>query len=97
MGLTSGNDEIIRRVLLEHEPHGPDIVLSVTPITPSVEIPELDGRSGPLPFGQTACNLAGYELDPSSLRLVIEKDSRARVQTISLPVVLGYPIPKNLR
>src|SRR5579859_406668 len=40
-GPPAGDHEVFRLVLLQHQPHGPDVVLGVTPVTLGLEIPKL--------------------------------------------------------
>src|SRR5918996_1760094 len=74
VGLACGDHEVVRLVLLEHQPHGLDIVLGIAPVALGVEVAE-----GKLPL-QTeldrCCSvgdLAGDELQPPALGLVVEK------------------------
>jgi hypothetical protein len=70
-----GNDEVVRGVVLEHQPHRLDVVLGIAPVAPGVEVAEpqltrlaeLDRRGVP-------GDLARHELEPATLGLVVEED-----------------------
>ena len=71
----AGGDHIVLGlVLLEHQPHGLDVVPGIAPVALGVEVAErhllgeaeLDGGGG-------VGDLAGDELEPATLRFVIEK------------------------
>jgi hypothetical protein len=40
MRMARGDDEIFRHILLQHEPHGPDVVAGKSPIPAAVETSE---------------------------------------------------------
>src|SRR3954454_15762607 len=72
--LPGGDHVVVGLVLLEHQPHGLYVVLRVAPVPFGVEVPErqllleaeLDG-------GRRVAHLAGHELEPAALGLVVEK------------------------
>jgi len=42
VGFVGGNDIIVRPILLQHEPHGLDVFLGVTPVALGIEVAEID-------------------------------------------------------
>src|SRR5918999_704890 len=89
MGLARGDHEVVRLVVLEHEPHGLDVVLGVAPIALGIEVaegelllkPELDGS-------RAVGDLAGDKLEPTALRVVDDDaaDPGAEVSALGLEV-----------
>src|SRR5215213_4798176 len=71
--LAGGDHEVVRRVLLEHQPHRLDVVPGVAPVALGIEVAErqllleaeLDGR------GRVG-DLARDELQPAAFRFVVE-------------------------
>src|SRR6185295_831448 len=78
MVLAGGDDEVVGGLLLEHEPHGADVVAGVAPVAFGVDVAEaellleaeLDGRDG-------VGDLAGDELLAAAGAFVVEEDARA--------------------
>src|SRR5712691_2596285 len=88
VGLARGDHVIVRVLLLEHEPHGLDVVAGVAPVAPGLEVAEpqlrletaLDARH---PVG----HLAGDELEAAPRRLVVEQDPAAGEEVVALAIV----------
>jgi hypothetical protein len=77
VGLTRRDHVVLRLVLLEHQPHGLDVVLGVAPVTLRVEVSEGELLlQAELDRGRTVGDLAGHELQPPTGSFVVEKYSR---------------------
>ena len=96
-GLVGGNDVIVRRILLQHQPHCPYIVLGVTPVPLCVHVPQLNVIQNPLldPCHSVG-DLPGHELLASSLGFMVEQNAGACKQAVAFPVVLGDPVAVQL-
>src|SRR3546814_3232373 len=89
---------IVRRVLLQHQPHSANIFARVSPISLGVEVPEpklvlpfkFDRRSRPR-------DLALNKSLAAQWAFVIEKNAVGGVNAISLAVVHNDPIGIELR
>ena len=71
-----GDHEVLRRIVLEYEPHTLHIVLSITPVTEGVEVAEIEAVL--LALGDAGCSesdLAGHEGLATTLALVVEEDT----------------------
>src|ERR1035437_8792416 len=88
VGMAGTDDIVIRCILLEHEPHGADIVWGVAPIAASVQVAKVklidnavfDSGDGP-------GNLARYEGLAAARRLMVEENAAGSVETVALPVI----------
>ena len=49
MGLAGGDDVVVGLVLLEHQPHGPDVVAGESPVALGVEVAHDQSSSAGLP------------------------------------------------
>ena len=77
--LAGGDHEVVRLVLLEHQPHRLDVVPGVAPVALRVEVAERQLALKPeLDRGGAVGDLASHELEAATLALVVEEDSRAR-------------------
>src|SRR5919106_2167305 len=91
--LAGGDHEVIRLVLLEHEPHGLDVVLGVAPIALRIEAaegnlllePELDG-------GRAMSDLTGDELEPAPFRVVDDHATDADAEPFALGLEVEYEL-----
>src|SRR5207245_6363627 len=90
-GMTfSGRDYIVVGPgLLEHHPHGLDILAGMAPISLCVKVTQAEflGRSE-FDFGHLRSNFPSNELDAPTTRLVIKEDSTAGKHIVSLAVIL---------
>ncbi len=88
-----GDDVIVRRVLLQHQPHRLDIVARVAPVALGVDVaePQLAGEAK-LDAGDAIGHLAGNELDASQRRFVVEQDAARSVKAEALAVVDRDPV-----
>ena len=97
VGLPGRDDEVAGRVLLEHEPHGADVVGGVAPVALGVEVAQ---RQLLVEVVRDTCHtvghLARHELEAAPGRLVVEQDARGGVQVVALPIVHGDPVPVHL-
>jgi hypothetical protein len=93
MGFASGDDVIIRGVLLEHQPHGLDIIFGIAPVAFGVEVAEVEFV---LLFGDNAGNgtgdFAGDEGFASAGGFVVEEDAVATEDVVRFAVVDGLPV-----
>ena len=83
--------------MLEHQPHGLDVVARVAPIPLGVQVSE--SQLGGLPkgdLGRTVADLAGDELKSAPGALVVDKHPRAGVQAVALAIVDGDPVAVDL-
>ena len=95
---TRSDDEVIRLVLLQDQPHALDVVLGVAPVAQAVEVAELQVVLQAL--GNARCgerDLAGHEVLAAPRRLVVEQDAVAREHAVGLAVLLGDPVAVLLR
>src|SRR5690606_25573667 len=96
-GLACGYYIVIGLILLQHQPHGFDIVTGKAPVTLGVDIAqtqllllaELDARHG-------VGHLTGDELDASQWGLMVEQDAAGGVQLEAFPVIHGNPVAIEL-
>src|SRR5919106_5786454 len=89
VGLACGDHEVVGLVLLEHEPHGLDVVLGIAPIALRVEVAE--GKLLLQPELDRCCSvgdLAGDELEAPALRVVDHDapDAGAEVAALGLEI-----------
>src|ERR1035438_7600863 len=97
VGFSSTDNEVVRGFLLQHQPHGADIVRSVSPIPVGVEIAEVKLLLNTvLDVGDGASNLTGDKRLAAAWRLVIEQDTARCVEPIALPIVHRDVVPKGL-
>ena len=97
VGLAGRDHEVVRLVLLEHQPHRLDVVLGKAPVALGVEVaqvqlllqPQLDAR-------RRAGDLAGDERLAAPLGLVVEEDAVGCEQAVRLAVVDGHPVGVHL-
>ena len=75
----AGRDHVVvRRVLLEHQPHRLDVVLRVAPVALGVEVAEPQlVRQAELDRRGVPGDLAGHELQPATRDFVVEEDPGA--------------------
>jgi len=87
VAFASGDDEVVRRGLLQHEPHGLDVFGRPAPVAIDV-----DGAEVELLFASTGdrsdCgdDLLGDELTGAQRRLVVEEDAAGGMDSIGLTV-----------
>ncbi len=76
MGLAGAYNVVIRFILLEHEPHGFDIVSGIAPIPFGVQVAHSELIvQAQFDAGYAMGHLTGGELQASPWRFVVEKDS----------------------
>ena len=97
MALAGGQDVVVRTVLLQHHPHAFHIVAGEAPVPPDIEIAELkDLLLAMLDAREGQGDLTGHEMMSAQGRLVIEQNSRRRMQAVGLPVIRRYPMTIGL-
>src|SRR5262249_15984657 len=97
-GVSRSDHVVVGLVLLKHSPHRVDVVAGEAPVPSGVEIAEpdflgqteLDARRGVGDF-------ARHELQAASRALVVEQNSRDRIEAKALAVVHRDPVAVDLR
>src|SRR5437879_2727707 len=97
MRFARGDDEIIRLLLLEHEPHGPDVVAGVAPVALGLEVaqPQLLLETA-LDPGSGIRDFAGDELATAPRPFVVEEDAATAEHLVALAVVHRDPVAVDL-
>ena len=89
---------VVGLLLLQHRPHGLDVVPGKAPVPLRVQVAEPQLVLLPVvDAGHAVRDLACHELDAPARRLVVEEDAAAGVHAEALPVVDGDPVPVELR
>src|SRR5208283_4645730 len=97
MSLAGGNNVVIGLLLLEHQPHGPDVISGETPVTLRFQIAHHQTFLQALLYPRgTESNLPGHEGLTPARALVIEEDPRTCKQAVGFPVVDGLPVSVEL-
>src|SRR6266446_4019440 len=97
MLLTCGNHEVLRFVLLQHQPLHLDIIPCMAPIALGAQIAEMNAFLKPkLDARKRARNLSGNERLAAKRRLVIEQDPITGIDAIGFAVVDGDPVGVEL-
>ena len=97
VGLAGGDHVVVGDVLLEHQPHGLDVVAREAPVACGVEVAERDRvLQAELDARQRVRDLAGDELQTALLALVVEQDPRRRVEAVRLAVVDRHVVAEHL-
>src|SRR5919106_1658996 len=97
VGLAGGDHVVVGRVLLEHQPHGLDVVAGVTPVALGLEVPEAQLVGEPeLDAGGAVGDLAGHELEAAPRPFVVEQDAAGGVEVVRLAVVDRDPVAVDL-
>ena len=88
VGDAGGDHVVLRLVLLQHPPHGVDVVAGEAPVAARVEVAQGE-RVGhaQLDAGHAVGDLARDELQAAPRRLVVEEDPRAGEEVVRLAVV----------
>ena len=98
VGLPRRYHVVVGAVLLEHHPHGADVVGRVPPVALRVEVAERQFvAQSRLDAGDAVGDLAGDELQPATRGLMVEQDARRGVEVVALAVVDGDPVAVDLR
>src|SRR5262249_9679005 len=92
MRFAGGDDEVLRLLLLQHQPHRLHVVRRVTPIPLGVEIAEVElVLQAELDSRRSASDFTRNKCFASPRRLVIEKDSVAGEQAVRLAKIDRNP------
>jgi hypothetical protein len=95
--LAGGDDEVLRLLLLQHEPLHAHVVLGVAPVAQGVEVAHVEAVFQALAdVGQAAGDLAGDEGFAAARAFVVEQDAVAGIQAVGLAVVHGDPVGVEL-
>ena len=93
-----GDDEVLRGVVLQHQPHRTDVVAGVAPVTLSVEVAERQlVDQSEFYRGCVPGDLPGNELESASGALMVEEDPARGEQVIGLPIVDRDEVAVDLR
>ena len=77
--LAGGDHVVVGLVLLEHQPHGLDVVAGEAPVALGVEVAEAQLVARPsLIWATRVADLAGDELEAAARALVVEEDAATR-------------------
>src|SRR4051794_31665473 len=90
---SSGNNIVLRPLLLKHEPLHFDVVTRMAPITHGVKIAQVE-RFLQTHFDarEAASDLAGYKGLAAHRRLVVEEDADAGEDSVGFAIVHTYPV-----
>ena len=89
---TGSNHEVLRRVVLQDEPHALHIVLGIAPVAEAVHIAQVEAVLQALAdAGGGKGDLAGDEGLATALALVVEEDAAAAEHIVGLAVLLDNP------
>ena len=99
VALAGGDDVVVGRRLLQHQPHRPDVVAGEAPVAVRFEVAEgeLVAASPSLMRATPSRDLARDELEAAPRRLVVEQDAGAGEQAVALAVVDGDVVAEHLR
>ena len=91
--LTGGNDEILRGLVLQHEPHALHIVFGIAPVPKGVHVAQLQMILKALgdPPGRQR-DLPGDKILTPALGLVVEENAVDGEHAVGLPVLLYDPV-----
>ncbi len=96
--LAGGDHVVVRLVLLQHQPHGPDVVTGVAPVTARIEVAEHELVLEP--EGDGCCgggDLPGEEVERAAGRLVVVEDPARREQPVAAAVAARDEVTVCLR
>src|SRR5574337_501742 len=97
MGLTRGDNVVIRALLLQHQPHRLHIVARVPPIPSRVQVAQLQlRRQAVLDARDAIGDLSAHKLLAAARGLMVEQDTRAGEQSVAFPVVDRDPVTVEL-
>mmetsp|Transcript_35635 Transcript_35635/g.55613 ORF Transcript_35635/g.55613 Transcript_35635/m.55613 type:complete len:228 (-) Transcript_35635:599-1282(-) len=91
------DNEIIWLILLQHQPHGLNIFLSMSPISPGIQITHVQAvlsTSGD--SHHTSGDLSGHKGGTSPGALVIEQDTVGTMESVGFTVVDDNPVGEDL-
>src|SRR5262245_46344186 len=96
VSLASGDHEVVRFVLLEHQPHGLHVLAGMTPIAPGVQVAkrQLVGQA-PLDLGDVRSDLACDKFEAAARALMIEQDATGSMKAIGFTVIARQFITGN--
>src|SRR5947209_3038805 len=97
VGFAGGDHVVVRYLLLQHAPHGLDVIGRVAPVAPGIQIaqPDFGGFAGQ-DRGHSGCDFTGYELITTAGGFVIEQDSAHGIQAVGFAVIPGQVKPRYL-
>ena len=76
VGFSGTDDKVVRGCLLQHQPHGANIVWSVSPIATGAKIPQVELLLDTmLDVGHRTSDLASHKGLAAAWRLVVEQDA----------------------
>ena len=92
MRLAGRDHVVVRRGLLQHAPHGIDVVAGEAPVAARLQVPEAQlGREAELhPHGAVA-HLAGHELAAAAGRVVHDEPAHSGTERTTLGLEVEHP------
>ena len=95
--LARGDHVIIRRILLQHSPHGFHIFLGVAPVALGIQVTQVQFiLQADLDAGHGEGNFPGHKRLPAPGRFVIEQNAAARMHVVGFAEVHRDPVRINL-
>src|SRR5450631_2646199 len=92
------NDEVRGLVVLQHPPHGLNILRRISPVAGSVDIAHVEGViMARFDAGDAAGDLACHESLSAPRALVVEEDPVDSEHAVGLAVVARHPVAVDLR
>jgi hypothetical protein len=93
MHLAGSKHEVIRFVLLHHEPHAFDVIFGVAPVALGIEIAEVDFvLCACVDSGNGASDFAGHKRFSPTRRFMVKHDSIRGVHSVAITVIYCAPV-----
>ena len=92
MLLAGGDDEVLRLLLLQNQPHALDVILGIAPVPEGIHVAQLQmilKALGDPPGGQG--DLPGDEVLAPTLGFMVKEDAVDGEHAVGLPVFLHHP------
>ena len=97
MGFPRAHDKIVWCFLLQHQPHGTNVVRSVAPVPARLQIAQVEFLLDTvLDVGHGASDFACHKGLAAAWGLVVEQDAARRMETVTLPVVHRDVVAEDL-
>lgn len=90
------DDVVVCFILLEHEPHGFDVVFGVTPVAEGIEVTEVKFfLQAEFYAGGCTSDFASDEGFAAAFGLVVKEDTAGCVEVVGFAVVDGYVVTED--
>ncbi len=97
MGFTRGNHVVVRRVLLQHQPHRFNVVAGKAPVAFGVEVAKAQFlRQAELDASDAISHLACDELSATPWAFMVEQDAGNAVHVVAFTIVHRDPVAIDL-